>query len=175
MSLAIPNAKLNTVILKSKARQEMVEVSGRLSQIVGFPRSTGQIYGLLYFSSIPLSLGDICEILCISKASTSTGSRQLVILGAIRKVWIPGERKDYYEASEDLIKLITGSYRTLVRPKINSSESRLATMEESLKDDYKMKVITNDQYEFILKRLANIKRIHGKISKLMPIFEKILN
>ena len=112
---SIPNTKFKAELLSSKAKQDMVEMGGRISQILGFPRSTGQIFGLLYFSSNPLSLGDICDMLGISKASTSIGARQLAAWGAIRKVWIPGERRDYYEAVDDLVQLFKGSYRTTRR------------------------------------------------------------
>ena len=88
--------------MQSKAWQEMVEVGGRICQVLGLPRSTGQIFGLLYLSTEPLSLNKMSAMLGISKASASTGTRQLAAWGAIRKVWVPGERRDYYEVVEDL-------------------------------------------------------------------------
>ena len=78
--------------LDSRARREMVEASGRLFQLLGLPRSTGQIYGLLYMSARPLSLDDICELLSISKGSASTGTRHLASWAAIRQVWVQGNR-----------------------------------------------------------------------------------
>jgi DNA-binding transcriptional regulator GbsR (MarR family) len=77
-------------MVDSKARREMVESAGTLFQTLNLPRSTGQIYGLLYLSACPLSLADICEMLAMSKGSASTGTRHLCSWGAIRQVWVPG-------------------------------------------------------------------------------------
>ena len=170
---SISTNEARSEILRSKSKQEMIEIGGRLSQILGLPRSTGQIYGLLYFSSVPLSLGDICIKLGVSKASTSTGTRQLAAWGAIRKVWIPGERKDYFEAIDDLIHLFNGSYRAIIKPRVNSSESRIKKIEESLNKDLKMLLITKTDYEFMNERLAKLKKIHNRITKAIPILEKL--
>ena len=172
---SISNTKSKAELLSSNAKQDMVEMGGRISQVLGFPRSTGQIFGLLYFSSIPLSLGDICDMLGISKASTSTGTRQLAAWGAIRKVWIPGERRDYYEAVDDLVQLFNGSYRTLIKPRIKSSNNRIRKIEDSLKVDLHMQLITKEQQEFMSERLGKIKKIYSRMSKVLPLFERLLS
>src|ERR1043166_2383342 len=84
--------------LLCKGKMDMVEAIGRLFQGFGLPRSTGQIYGLLYLSKKPLSLDDLVELLSISKGSASTGTRHLASWGAIRQVWVPGDRRDFFEA-----------------------------------------------------------------------------
>ena len=170
---SIPSNQLKAELLNSKAKQDMVEMGGRLSQVLGFPRSTGQIFGLLYFSAQPLSLGDICIMLGISKASTSTGTRQLASWGSIRKVWVPGERRDYYEAVDDLVQLFKGSYRTLVKPRIRSSENRIKNIEDSLKADFDMQLITKEQQKFMYERLSKIKKLNVRVNKVLPLFEKL--
>ena len=74
-------------------------------------------------------------MLGISKGSASTGTRQLAAWGAIRKVWVPGERRDYYEVVEDLGQLIRGSYNNLLKPRIQSSKDRLAALKVKLIED----------------------------------------
>ena len=100
--------------MQSKAWQEMVELGGRICQVLGLPRSTGQIFGLLYLSTEPLSLNQMSSMLGISKGSASMGTRHLASWGSIRKVWVPGDRRDYYEVVEDLGQLIRGSYNNLI-------------------------------------------------------------
>ncbi len=170
---AIPANQARSELLKSKAKQEMVEIGGRLAQTFGLPRSTGQIFGLLYFSSEPLSLMNMCHMLGISKASTSTGARQLVAWGAIRKVWVPGDRKDYYQAVEDFGEFLKGSYRSIIKPRIQSSNNRLNQIEKALSNDFKEKHICSDQHEHIKIKLARLKKLHGKLAKLIPIVEKL--
>jgi len=85
----------------SKTRLDMIEVGGRVCQLLGVSRTVGQIYGLLYLSPKPLSLDEIAELLSIGKSTASMGSRQLSAWRAIRPVWIHGERRDLYEVDPE--------------------------------------------------------------------------
>ena len=38
-----------------QSQREMITVCGRVCQLVGLPRSVGQIYGLIYLSTAPLT------------------------------------------------------------------------------------------------------------------------
>ena len=107
-------------------------------------------------------MSQICEVLGISKASVSTGTRQLATWGALRKVWIPGERKDYYEAVEDFGQLFRGGYGTIVKPRMSSSINRLKKIEDSLKHDLESNLITSEQHKYIKYRLGKIKKIQKK-------------
>src|SRR5689334_2647745 len=102
----------------SKVKLEMVDACGRAAQILGLPRSIGQIYGLLYVSLEPLCLDDIAALLAISKGSASQGTRQLEGWRAIRQVWVQGDRKDHFEVDPDLGNLLRALYRDLVKPRI---------------------------------------------------------
>lgn len=101
--------------LQSKAWQEMVAVGSRICQLLGLPRSMGQIFGLLYLSVEPMSLSKMSSMLRISKGSTRIGTRQLTSWGCIRKGWISGDRRDYYEVNEDLGQCIWGSFNNLIK------------------------------------------------------------
>lgn len=62
---------------------ECVELFAEMVHIFGVPKSVGQIYGVLYASSKPLSFSDIVEQIDISKGSASQGLQLLRSLGAI--------------------------------------------------------------------------------------------
>ena len=113
----------------------MIEAAARLCQLIGLPRSTGQIYGLLYLSPGALSLDDVVELLGISKASASTGTRQLASLRAIRQVWVQGDRRDHFEAVPDIGSLLRIGYTEFLQPRLKSSRARLDRMMSSLNDD----------------------------------------
>ena len=116
----------------SKTRRDIIEAGGRLYQILGLPRSTGQIYGLLYLSTKPLSLDDMVTLLGISKASASTGAGQLTSWGAIRQVWIQGDRRDCFEAVGEVGKLIKGCFTDRIKPRLASSQSKFEVVETPL-------------------------------------------
>jgi DNA-binding transcriptional regulator GbsR (MarR family) len=69
--------------------------SGILSQL------QGRIFGLLFLSPEPLSLDDIAAELQQSKSNISTTIRGLVDWHLVRRVPVPGSRKDHYEAATD--------------------------------------------------------------------------
>jgi DNA-binding transcriptional regulator GbsR (MarR family) len=62
----------------------------------------GRIVGLLIISEDPQSLDDIVEKLEMSKGPISQICRRLKERGLIEKVWIPGDRKDYYQTADDI-------------------------------------------------------------------------
>ena len=170
----IPDSRAGYELVESKAWQEVVEVGGRICQILGFPRITGQIFGLLFLSAEPLSLDQMSSMLGISKGSASMGTRQLAGWGAIRKVWIPGNRKDYFEAIEDYGYLIRGSYNNLIKARIQSSKVRIANIEYKLQEDIKSGIISSDKKEILEGRIKTLKNISHRIFKLIPIIEKII-
>tara|TARA_Y100000589_G_scaffold324285_1_gene360210 strand:- start:414 stop:962 length:549 start_codon:yes stop_codon:yes gene_type:complete len=171
----IPKNQARSEFVQSKALQEMVEVGGRICQILGLPRSTGQIYGLLYLSAKPLSLNLMSSMLGISKGSVSIGTRQLASWGAIRKVWIPGDRRDFYEVVEDLRQLIRGSYNNLIKTKIESSKKRLANIESNLQEDIKCGAITLDKKIILEGRIKALQKIQERMLKFLPLIEKIID
>lgn len=160
--------------IPSKARQEMIAVGGRFCQQLGLPRTTGQIYGLLYLSLKPLSLDDIAAMLGISKASASTGTRQLLAWGAIRQTWMPGERRDHFEIVEDLSGWIRVVYRDFLKPRLTSSKQRLDSMREFLEDEHRMAMLSPAEYRLCCERLRNLQRIHHKLQSLSPLAERLL-
>lgn len=62
----------------------------------------GRIVGLLIISKDPQSLDDIVDQLEMSKGPISQICRRLKERGLIEKVWVPGDRKDYYQAADDI-------------------------------------------------------------------------
>lgn len=146
-----------------------------MCQLLGLPRSTGQIYGLLYLSIKPLSLDDIVEMLGISKASASTGTRQLASWGALRQVWVPGDRRDYFEVVADLGSLIRGSYVNFVKPRLASSQKRLDSMLAGLEEEQQQGALTAEEYRHYAERLKNLSRIQKKMQTLMPFAEKLFD
>ena len=153
----------------------MVEVGGRICQVLGLPRSTGQIFGLLYLSTEPLTLNKMSAMLGISKGSASTGTRQLAAWGAVRRVWVPGERRDYYEVVEDLGQLIRGSYNNLIKPRIQSSKDRLDALKVKLEEDIKSGVIPCEKKEILEERIKSLEKVHKRLFQFLPLAEKFIN
>jgi DNA-binding transcriptional regulator GbsR (MarR family) len=61
----------------------------------------GRIFAVLYLRSRPVSLDEIAAELQQSKSNISTTIRGLIEWHLVRRVKIPGSRKDHYEAATD--------------------------------------------------------------------------
>jgi DNA-binding transcriptional regulator GbsR (MarR family) len=93
----------------SPLEREVVALAMRAGQILGLPKSVGAIYGLLYLSPRPLTMEEIMGRLRISLGSASQGLRQLRSFKAVRPVYVPGARREHFEAEDQFRKLI-GSF-----------------------------------------------------------------
>ncbi len=74
--------------------------SGLISQL------QGRIFALLYLHREPMSLDDIAAELQQSKSNISTTIRGLLEWHLVRRVSVPGSRKDHYEAATDFWRVM---------------------------------------------------------------------
>ncbi len=158
----------------SRARADLIETTAKAAMSLGLPKSTGQIYGLLYLSPQPLALEEIAEQLSISKASVSTGVRELVARQVLRQVFVPGERRDFYEAQGDLVEVIRAIYQDALKPKMSSAQRRLNGLLAALEEDRKGGTMDREEYIFCKVRLENIGRLQDRLAKLLPLAEKFI-
>ena len=86
------------------------EVIGRLIEFWGFKRNMGRVWTVLYLSPEPLSAEDLRTALRVSSGAVSMTLTELARWGVVRKVWIQGERKDFYAAEVQLWRMISRVY-----------------------------------------------------------------
>jgi DNA-binding transcriptional regulator GbsR (MarR family) len=149
-------------------------MGGNFCRKVGLPRSLGQIYGLLFLSTQPLSLEDITEALGISKASASVGARQLVAWGALRQVWIRGDRRDHYEMVPELAEVLRRGYHDFVKPRLEASEKRYSALMSALEEDLASGALSRQEHEICAERLKQLGRIQKQLQAAAPLVEGLL-
>lgn len=120
----------NPKTIKSEARLEPAEVEiihlfVQFSRALGQPRSVAEIYGLLFAAVEPLTMDDLIERLNLSKGSASQGLKYLQDLGAVRTVYVAGERRTHYEAVAELRNLAGRFLRQQILTHFEGSETRL--------------------------------------------------
>lgn len=153
---------------------ELMELGARLFQRIGVPRSTGQIYGILFASPKPLSLDEIAEMLAISKTSASTGTRQLLAFNMIRQVWMPGERKDFFEARTDLREVLRANYHSFIKPRLDQAENSLGKVRAQLDADHEAGRLSHEAHATAGERLEKLMEMQRKLRELLPFAEKLL-
>jgi DNA-binding transcriptional regulator GbsR (MarR family) len=83
------------------------DVIGRLIEFWGFKRNMGRVWTVLYLSPDPLSAEDLRHSLQLSSGAVSMTLSDLSRWGVVRRVWIQGERKDFYTAEVQLWRIIS--------------------------------------------------------------------
>ncbi|WP_309087210.1 GbsR/MarR family transcriptional regulator [Phenylobacterium sp.] len=72
----------------------------------GVNRTVGQIYALLFVSDRPLNAEEISVALGISRSNVSMGLKELESWRLIRKRHLPGDRREYIEAPDDIWQIV---------------------------------------------------------------------
>ncbi len=109
---------------------ESVDFFVSFAQVFGFPKSIGQIYGLLFVSADPLAMDDIVSRLGISKGSASQGLALLRSLGAVTPRSIPDDRREHFQADLNVSRIVTHFFENRLQPRFEHGEQRLAAMLE---------------------------------------------
>lgn len=159
-----------------QASRELIEAGGRTAQSFGLNRLLGQIYMFLYIRREASSLDDLVEGMGVSKASISIACRQLLALGAIKRVWRKGDRKDYYEAETDLRSLLNNGILRELDKKLDSARTQIERCREILTDGEGADPENPQDLTFFSERLDEADRYQKKISGLLnnPILKKLL-
>jgi DNA-binding transcriptional regulator GbsR (MarR family) len=93
-----------------EAELRAADAMGRLMEFWGFRRHMGRLWTILYLSPEPMTTGELSETLRLSSSAVSLSLGELVRWGAVRKTWLPGERKDFYQAESSVWKLLRRVY-----------------------------------------------------------------
>lgn len=154
------------------ATYEMIEAGGRTAQSFGINRLLGQLYMFLFMCPDPASLDVIAESLGVSKASVSIACRQLESWGVLRKVWMKGDRKDYYEAITDISQIINNGLLAAINKKLASAQNQIqrsmGLLVESGDD--------SDKVRFLKQRLEQAEKYRSRFDSLLnnPLIRKLL-
>jgi len=78
---------------------------GEMGSRWGVSRSVSQIHALLYLSEKPLPAEEIADTLSIARSNVSMSLRELQGWGMIRVAHVLGDRRDHFEAIQDITQL----------------------------------------------------------------------
>jgi DNA-binding transcriptional regulator GbsR (MarR family) len=161
--------KTNTAVLRLKPVEvEVIHLFIQFAGALGQPRSVAEIYGLLFASDQPLDMDALIERLNLSKGSASQGLKYLLKLGAVRKVYVAGERRTHYEAVAELRKLASRFLRQQVLTYFEDSETRLDQIAAQTAK------LSDGQRRHITERVRQLRRWQRTGRRLMPLMLKLL-
>ncbi|MGJ3243027.1 MAG: GbsR/MarR family transcriptional regulator [Opitutales bacterium] len=146
----------------SPADLAVIDLFVRAADLIGIPKSVGQVYGCLYATTDPLCLDQIQTRLQISKGSTSQALQFLKRVQAVRPVLVPGDRRDFYTPELQLKKMVAGFLNQQVIPHLESGKERIAQIEQLADRDLDPQ------------RLNTLKTWHRKAEQLLPLVGRVL-
>lgn len=116
---------------------EAIEMFINFFRLMGLPKSVGEIYGLLFVSTRPLTMDDLMHRLDMSLGAASQGLKTLRNFGAVKAVYSPGERRDHFVADLEINRFASSFLKEQILPKLDVAARRVQRMEtaaESLPD-----------------------------------------
>jgi DNA-binding transcriptional regulator GbsR (MarR family) len=161
--------KFNASVLRlNPAEIEVIHLFIQFAHALGQPRSVAEIYGLLFASEKPLDMDALIERLNLSKGSASQGLKYLLDLGAVRKVYIAGERRTHYEAVAELRKLARRFLRQQVLTHFEDSESLLGQIAAQAGR------ISDGQKKHLTERVKVLRRWQRTGRRVIPLVLRML-
>jgi len=89
--------------------RQFVAHFGEMGSRWGINRTVGQIYALIFVSPKPVNADEIAEALEFSRSNVSMGLKELQGWRLVQLKHLPGDRREYFEAPEDVWEI----FRTL--------------------------------------------------------------
>lgn len=112
----------------SPITQSFVLHFGEMGSHWGINRTVGQIYALLVVSDQPLNADQIAEKLGISRSNVSMSLKELQSWRLVRLKHLPGDRKDYFSAPDDVWEIARTLFEERRKREIDPTLSVLRTL-----------------------------------------------
>lgn len=119
----------------------------------------GRIFALLYVHDEPLPLEEIATRLEQSKSHVSVNIRRLLEWHLVRRVPVPGSRKDHYEAATDFLRVVQEIAERRFRWCVRQVLATLTDAERALATDDDAR----DAAPFVRGRLASLRLFFSAI------------
>jgi DNA-binding transcriptional regulator GbsR (MarR family) len=160
------------------ARSCFIQAWGEMGAKWGIGRAMAQIHALLMISEKPLSTDDVMQELGISRGNANTNLRSLADWGLIRRVFVKGERKEYFQSEKDVWNMFCRIARERKKREV---EPVIGTLQEclSLAGKDKSAAVFRDRVEELLDLLKTLDYMLGRIaqqerSAVLPKILKLL-
>jgi DNA-binding transcriptional regulator GbsR (MarR family) len=154
---------------------------GGMGSAWGVNRSVSQIHALLYLAGRPLTAEDIADSLDIARSNVSNSLKELMGWGLIRRVQIRGDRRDHFEAEDDIWELVTriaiGRKAREIDPVVETLRACLSEAQSDPRVDALAKKRLSEMFEFTssadrwFQQMLSLPR--GKLKTLMKLGAKV--
>jgi HTH-type transcriptional regulator, glycine betaine synthesis regulator len=152
----------------SEFELESIDLFIHSVQVLGLPRSIGEIYGFLFAQSQPQPMEVLIRRLSISMGSASQGLKFLKNIGAVKITLHPGDRREFFSAQTELRKLVVGLIKERIQPHLDNGDARIELMLQSSR-----KLPASD-HAVLVQRVEILKNWRWKAAKALPFIVRFL-
>ena len=142
--------------------REFINHFGEMGSRWGINRTVGQIYALLFVSQRALNADEIGDALGFSRSNVSMGLKELQAWRLVRMRHHPGDRREYFEAPEDVWEI----FRVL------ATERRRREIEPTLSMLRSALLVTPDN-DAERHAQTRMREMHDLIERLMSWFDEV--
>jgi DNA-binding transcriptional regulator GbsR (MarR family) len=136
---------------------------GEMGTHWGANRSVAQVHALLYLSDKPMDAEGICEALDLARSNVSTALKELQGYGIVRRVHVPGDRRDHFVAETELWDMFMAITAERKRREIDPTIAKLAELKERMAANKDLPVHVRDR----------IGRMHDFIGTLTDWYRQV--
>lgn len=131
---------------------------------LGYPRSVGEIFGLIFLSETPLSADDLVGKLGISRSGAGQGLKALLDIGAIKPAPQPASRKEHYQMQTDLGVLVRLLLNARILPKLEELAQQRAALDARVRAEGP---------PHLVQRFDKLDRWRGKTAPILDILRSL--
>jgi DNA-binding transcriptional regulator GbsR (MarR family) len=148
-----------TTPMRREIEDRVLQEWAELATAWGVSPVLGRIHGLLLLNGQPMTAEEICDRLQISRASASVQLNAIIDWGLARRLYVPGDRRQYYQGDQDhwswFRRAAIVRKRREFDPVVERIGEALATVREAAREDAELTGLSE--------RLANLHRFVGEL------------
>jgi HTH-type transcriptional regulator, glycine betaine synthesis regulator len=150
--------------IPAELERDLITFWVQVSSLLGYPRSIGEIFGLIFISPDPLSADDIVAKLGMSRSGAGQGLKALQDIGAIKPVHQVASRKEHYQMQTDLGVLIKLLLNARILPKLEELAQQRATLDATVRAQGPAHLV---------QRFDKLDRWRGKTAPLLALLKSL--
>lgn len=151
----------------NEAQDRFIASWGRMGSVWGISRTMAEVHALLYITGTPMCTDEIMERLGVSRGNVSMSVRSLLEWAVIEKVRLPGDRKEYFQAEQDVWSMLRAIARERIKREV---DPLLDALDEIGELGPQLETNSEDDVLELYKRLDEVRDGFGLITTLAHKF-----